>query len=357
MCFFLFSFLIPTASAHPGRTDSNGGHTDYSTGKYHYHHGYDAHMHVDLDDDGVLDCPYDFDDQTDHSARVTSTSDSYSNGKKEGYADGYADGYKTGKSDGKDLGYQDGLSEGQKVAEKEYLEQIKQLNAKHQDEIYNQRHISTLAILSTLGCAIMFSHSRVRKKLKKYRSEEEGRISQLVNSHQEEISQIKATHESKFALATRTHIRVRKEMEAAHEAKIKELTEEHKKKEQAWQSQIKHNRLAALLERISSGNDPDIKLPEGIHFKPSFTVVKGKTSRTYPYGELTVFMNPKSKKYHYQPGCSLSAKPVHFFDVCRTAEPCSKCVPNHMYPQSHPEWYISTREKLDVEASNISSEK
>lgn len=59
--------LIGSVSAHPGRTDSNGGHTDHSTGEYHYHHGYSAHDHYDMDGDGVIDCPYDFDDQTDHS--------------------------------------------------------------------------------------------------------------------------------------------------------------------------------------------------------------------------------------------------------------------------------------------------
>ena len=32
-------------SAHPGNTDSNGGHYDHSTGSYHYHHGYSAHQH------------------------------------------------------------------------------------------------------------------------------------------------------------------------------------------------------------------------------------------------------------------------------------------------------------------------
>ena len=30
---------------HPGRTDEDGGHTDHSTGEYHYHHGYPAHQH------------------------------------------------------------------------------------------------------------------------------------------------------------------------------------------------------------------------------------------------------------------------------------------------------------------------
>ena len=42
----------PSALAHPGRTDANGGHTDRSTGEYHYHHGYPAHQHYDIDGDG-----------------------------------------------------------------------------------------------------------------------------------------------------------------------------------------------------------------------------------------------------------------------------------------------------------------
>ena len=69
----LFSLLIATVFAHPGRTDNKGGHTDHSTGEYHYHHGYSAHDHYDMDGDGVVDCPYDFDDKTDHSSRESVT--------------------------------------------------------------------------------------------------------------------------------------------------------------------------------------------------------------------------------------------------------------------------------------------
>lgn len=50
--------LIVPASAHPGRTDANGGHYNRSTGEYHYHHGYPAHQHTG----GV--CPYAYDDKT-----------------------------------------------------------------------------------------------------------------------------------------------------------------------------------------------------------------------------------------------------------------------------------------------------
>lgn len=62
------AYTTLAVNAHPGRTDSNGGHTDHSTGDYHYHHGYSAHDHYDMDGDGVVDCPYDFDDKTDHSS-------------------------------------------------------------------------------------------------------------------------------------------------------------------------------------------------------------------------------------------------------------------------------------------------
>lgn len=51
ICLFMFFSIV--AVAHSGRTDSNGGHYDSSTGKYHYHHGYSAHQHKN----GV--CPYD----------------------------------------------------------------------------------------------------------------------------------------------------------------------------------------------------------------------------------------------------------------------------------------------------------
>ena len=55
---FLILLLFSTTYvfAHPGRTDSDGGHYDYDNdsglGEYHYHHGYPAHLHKN----GV--CPY-----------------------------------------------------------------------------------------------------------------------------------------------------------------------------------------------------------------------------------------------------------------------------------------------------------
>jgi hypothetical protein len=62
------SLLTIVASAHSGRTDSNGGHYDRSTGEYHYHHGYPAHDHYDIDGDGDIDCPYKFKNNTNHNS-------------------------------------------------------------------------------------------------------------------------------------------------------------------------------------------------------------------------------------------------------------------------------------------------
>ena len=58
----LCAALVIPSMAHSGKTDSNGGHYDSTTGQYHYHHGYPAHQHTGGK------CPYDYDDKTDHKS-------------------------------------------------------------------------------------------------------------------------------------------------------------------------------------------------------------------------------------------------------------------------------------------------
>lgn len=72
--------LVPIwAFAHSGGMDSKGGHTDHSTGEYHYHHGYPAHQHPGGK------CPYDYDNNTKYnsssSSKTNSTSSSSSSSK------------------------------------------------------------------------------------------------------------------------------------------------------------------------------------------------------------------------------------------------------------------------------------
>ncbi len=56
ICFLSFSLSV---FGHSGRTDSEGGHWNHSTGTYHWHHGKPAHQHEDRDGDGYKEwCPY-----------------------------------------------------------------------------------------------------------------------------------------------------------------------------------------------------------------------------------------------------------------------------------------------------------
>ena len=79
--------LSISALAHSGRTDINGGHTVSKTGEYHYHHGYPAHDHYDMDGDGIKDCPYNSDDKTNHNSGSSNSSATGKTGTTNGAAD------------------------------------------------------------------------------------------------------------------------------------------------------------------------------------------------------------------------------------------------------------------------------
>ena len=76
-CALCLSMLTLAVAAHPGKTDSNGGHYNHSSGEYHYHHGYPAHDHYDMDGDGDIDCPYEFDDKTNHDYKPSGSNVAY----------------------------------------------------------------------------------------------------------------------------------------------------------------------------------------------------------------------------------------------------------------------------------------
>lgn len=85
----LLSFPL-VVYAHSGGTDANGGHYNRSTGEYHYHHGYSAHLHPG----GV--CPYDYNDRTGYSSSPSVGSSSGSSGKS--YSSGSSKSRSTAKA-------------------------------------------------------------------------------------------------------------------------------------------------------------------------------------------------------------------------------------------------------------------
>lgn len=87
-CIICLLFCVVVAFAHPGSTDSNGGHYDRSTGEYHYHHGYPAHQHTG----GI--CPYDYDDRTGWNSGTSGGSSSSNVTRTEPQADDTDNGFK-----------------------------------------------------------------------------------------------------------------------------------------------------------------------------------------------------------------------------------------------------------------------
>lgn len=121
----VFALSPIQAHAHPGKTDSAGGHQDRSTGSYHFHHGYSAHDHYDINGDGNPDCPYDFKNNEKKSYVISNTKKSsatLSPTVKE--ASGYKDGYAAGKEFGLEIGKNQGYALGWKDAEEKYREDI-----------------------------------------------------------------------------------------------------------------------------------------------------------------------------------------------------------------------------------------
>lgn len=133
------------AFAHPGRTDSNGGHYNRETGEYHYHHGYPEHQHPN----GVCSYLDDTPKESSESSRLavvytssTSSEDNtgppitqaearemvqeasrraYDQGRDDGREIGYESGYEEGQDIGYDMGYEDGYDIGinEKASEQE----------------------------------------------------------------------------------------------------------------------------------------------------------------------------------------------------------------------------------------------
>lgn len=80
----LLCALPSTAMAHPGRTDSDGGHYNRSTGEYHYHHGMEAHQHPG----GV--CPYAYGSGYSYPERTATTTQKPTSRPTSSYAEYYA---------------------------------------------------------------------------------------------------------------------------------------------------------------------------------------------------------------------------------------------------------------------------
>lgn len=324
---FALALTLPllTVSAHPGRTDGNGGHTDSDTGDYHFHHGYEAHAHFDIDGDGTIDCPFDFDDQTGTRSGTTGSSGIYTpgDGSKDGYQEGYADGYEQGELDGWTDGYVNSsnyFNEELARLEGDYTLQLQQQEERSSKQFHD---LLTTALWVCGLLAVLFFGSVFL--LRSHEKSFKAKLRQKQEVYANDLNRLSLEYDSQIS-----------ELKSDHAAEIRRLKLRY----------INFKRLE-VLERIAQGKDDSIELPEGVALRPSYTPIRGKTSKNYPYGSYTVFLTVIGKTYHCKHDCIPKARPTHFFDLPDGATPCRKCVPADMLPQPLPDWYIKLREKLD----------
>lgn len=331
----LLAILVTPAFAHPGRTDSNGGHYDRSTGKYHYHHGYPAHQHYDINGDGTPDCPYNFKDTTSHS----------------GGASGYS--YTTGPTT---------VTTAPATFTPIPTTSPPQTTTATQTTTQEKKEgksgmigwiVSLALVIALYGCSK--SHQResdldqdkMRKKDQEIQSlkkslevkdkaladldEEMGRklVSAIteIDEYKEKYTKTQGKLDSIYSVSDGESGKTDEERITSLSAQICDLKEQLQRKE-------------STIAELSSELDKHIQrenIPPEVYIGDDGLPVLLKTA-TQKYGDYTAYLNERSKIYHLDHYCApFGAEVVHLFNVPSSYRPCSKCATR--IPRTIPAWY------------------
>lgn len=335
---FVLIMCLPCVSfAHQGRTDSSGGHRDYDNdsglGSYHYHHGYEAHLHTD----GI--CPYDYDSFGSSSESSYNLYTPFYNSDddiNEVYNDGYDYGYESGYADSK----------------KETIPSL----------------------------AVAFSVPTIVASILTYRSnskahKENRTIFQLQQQRRKEEISLeetrKATRYQKLTLQSETEeekAKLLKEIEEYRDQakNAKQAADDHMRpflktiesqvtyqKEEIEKLKAERKRLEEINGNLQKEIEENSAQPNNIlsHLIPKGTIINadGYPVEITPTGlrgdKYLVVINRNSEVYHH-PGCyhAWSTNRVNIVVAQKTHRPCSAC--KHLLPDMH--WYrkyIAEKEK------------
>lgn len=364
-----FSF---TVWAHPGRTDSSGGHYNRSTGEYHYHHGYPAHQHPD----GV--CPYDFDDE------IKSTSTPVTETKKENtklhyYFHGYPAhlhpngicpyGYINTKPivESKTAsGTSSAIETSSSVETKSISSSEEKLSSekiKYRTSFPDFWIFISGVIFSAVVCKMVFaklnksSRNTLIEENRKLKAEKE----QLDSEYQKMLaSRDKLNSENKILIGKNAQLL--KELEdnkailSDKEIQLKDELERYRNVFTAKQDLSREftqidNRLHHYIDQVDSLLNIDdtskimtydeilaaAKVPDGVTFDsddlPHYYRDAAVESR------MTVYIAPKGIKYHRKCGCCGAYASIHLFTAASMRLPCEICVPSSAMQYRVPEWY------------------
>lgn len=342
--FVLFMLLlvlcVTPASAHPGRTDSQGGHYDRSTGQYHWHHGMSAHQHYDMDGDGILDCPYTFKGTTAtttspdiYTTTITTAPATFStwattawtspstltpdNAAKEG-GNGPMIGwivsaalvialYGSSKSHEKEsnLDFERIRKQNQEISALK-----KELEAKSQQ-------LTDLDEETQRKLAELFESSKDRET---QLLTEKQQLQSVYDSVSQKLESILTAADPEEGQSPQQHA-------VALAAKISALedtvSEKNEKIQELCYELDKHIRREAAPSEVFFASDGLPILCKSLSKK---------------YGDYTAYLNRKSEIYHLDPSCAPAGSPVvHLFNVPRNYRACSRCALG--IPRSIPDWY------------------
>lgn len=364
----IISIIAPLPSfLHPGRTDSNGGHYDRSTGEYHYHHGYSAHQHYDMDGDGKKDCPYDFHDKTNHNSGSNSSGNYYSDAQvgldnsknvetdnrakwlivlliallvvfiisalfiiqKNSEYTGYSHSFKKGFTKGIDT-----IVQANYIPPKEvdaihlnylYIDETIKRESEIQDHLrriqnqYKEKTdrvssaITKFLIIIGIACiAIIFAILFI-----------------FVFKESPWVALIAATILSLIA-----YVKVLARIDAKHG----EIDETFKKYITSYANIETYKLCDKLLNSFDDLNQ-FIGIPPHVTFVNQMPSTCSVENSSMPYGSFTRFITPYSGKcFHQKEGCSGAFHPVNLYSVINNRTPCSKCAYSD-HNCSVPEWY------------------
>lgn len=319
----VFSFLIvllsssipTTVYAHPGKTDDNGGHFDRATGEYHYHHGYEAHQHTDMDGDGVPDCPFDYDDKTRQSSSSSSNISSY---------------LSSATAETKPPEYYT-ITKTEEV-------QVEVLPT----WIY---YCFAMFALVVLILSIVIKNKQgdidaLNKVLSDQKRKNELKISEMMSDMDTQRKEAESESERLHAELERLNIDLEKMHSDSEKLQSKnriltfnlELAEK-KKSDVERELQMARNNAPSYISFAKDG------MP--VYWKPNIDK---------PYGDYTVYLNTKKGIYHFDYLCaSYTATKTHIFKAVKYARPCQKCASKSSELAIIPDWFIQNDESTGKE--------
>lgn len=351
--FALISLLILllfnlTVSAHSGRTDAAGGHYNHSTGEYHYHHGYSAHDHYDMDGDGILDCPYDFDNKTTYAASEDNSPANTSQATTSTNA----------------------FSSENNLTSEEITEESETQTPQPIEKNGIPPWI-LICVIGILGIVLLI--------LKNLKNRLDGAEQDLERTKNELDCTERDLHQTKSELDSTERKLYQTKSELNHcrqnantlktkcsllSQKTNEYQERYDVLLEILENAVGRHQAKQLAncsidhpvsqETISS-LVPVTLLPSYITLDANGQPILGEKTCEKPYGNYTVYICSKSNVYHLDKACvqTSNIQTAHLFQVLEQKRPCSKCGKKAKIPKHIPQWYkdLCTIQKMSREGN------